>query len=112
MVSNRVKLGRICQVLLQGLPVQVGVTDRAGQDPPQVRRPACHGALVEFVEVERYNARERSFDWQVGEPHRTAGEVLLPVPPGPAHYYVAGALGDGEDEVLAELGHLARDDEL
>jgi hypothetical protein len=42
----------LAMVKLQGLPVLVGVTDGAGQYPPQARGPARNGALVEFVGVE------------------------------------------------------------
>jgi signal transduction histidine kinase len=96
---------------LQGLPVLVGVADCGGQDALQVCGPARNGALVEFVEVEQYAARE-DVRRHVQIPHHAAGDVAVPLLLQWGHRYLAGALGDGNDELRAELSYGVRDDEL
>jgi hypothetical protein len=102
--------GERCE--LQGFPVLVGVADGVGEDPAQARGPARHGALVEFAGVEQYAAAQDARRWPVQSPHRAARNITLSVIFQPAHGYLAGALGDREDEIVAELRRRIGDDEL
>src|SRR5581483_7879144 len=97
---------------LQGLPVLVGVAANAGQDPLETRGPARDGALVEFVEVEHDSAVQSPRGGQVYEPPSAVGDVLRAVLLAPGYGCGTGAVGDGIDEIITELCHWTRDDEL
>src|SRR5579872_723051 len=97
---------------LQGLPVLVGVADRVGQYPPQVRGPARDGTLVEFVEVEQYAASENPSRRQVQTPHHAARDVTLSAVLQPALFYLTCTFGDRDHDIVAELRRGKGDDEL
>src|SRR5581483_9356471 len=93
-------------------PVLVGCLDGAGQDQAQAGGQAGDGLLVEFVEV----VQDVSVEFAAGAggqvPDHAAGHVVglgcfqRPV------VCPAGAVSDGEGEVVAVLALLAGDDEL
>jgi hypothetical protein len=93
-------------------PVLVGIADGGGQDLPQAGRPARDGALLELVEVVKDPSVELPVGLRGQVPDRAAGDVAdfpsLQQPVGRP----AGAFGDGEAGILAELPLLVGDDEL